>query len=103
MVMRTLRLSLAILVAFAVFVLFAERGGITVQVLTGNVVDWQPGRSIAVANEQTDPGGVRITLRGADHDEGPGRLNSGTRVSVWYRLVGESYPVAVKLRVLDSF
>jgi hypothetical protein len=45
---------------------------------------------------------VRINLRGADHDEDPAVLNSGARVSVWYRVVGETYPVAVKVRVLDT-
>jgi len=99
--MRTLRLSLAWLVAFAVLFLAENRSTSGVLVITGDVVDWDPGRSITVANEQTDSRGVRIDVRAADDDGDRDAIRSGARVSVWYQSVGEHFPVAVKVLVLD--
>jgi len=96
-----LRLSLALLVVLAVLFLVEHRSTSAVLVMTGDVVASHPGRSITVANEQTDPGGVRIDVRAADHEGDRDAIRSGARVSVWYRSVGELYPVAVKVRVLD--
>jgi hypothetical protein len=115
--MRTLRLSLALLVAFAVLFLAENRSTSGVLVITGDVVEWDPDRSITVANEQTDPRGIRIDVRGVarglkpalydgrdavtDHDGDRDAIRSGARVSVWYQSIGEHFPVAVKVLVLD--
>ena len=95
------RLFLALLIVLAVLFLVGHRSTSAVLVMTGDVVDWHPGWSITVANEQTDPGGVRINVRAADHDGDRDAIRSGARVAVWSRSVGELYPVAVKVRVLD--
>jgi hypothetical protein len=50
----------------------ARRGGASsLLVITEKVVEWQEGRAISVASDQTDPGGVRIALRGTVHEATP--------------------------------
>jgi len=54
---------------------------------------------IAVASEQTDPGGVRFALRDTVLDGDPRAIKPGVPVSVLYRLVGERWPVAIEVRM----
>jgi hypothetical protein len=100
-VMRKPRLSLVVLVAFVVVSLFADSRGTSVHVVTGAVLEWRAGHFISVANDQTDPRGVRIDTRVTDDLGDRGAIKTGVRVTVWYRFVGERYPVAVKVRVID--
>jgi len=91
---------IALLIALAVLSLFNDSGTSKVRAITGDVVEWQGGQWISVANEQTDPGGVRINLRAADYDGDRDAIRAGARVTVWYRTVEERYPVAVRMQVL---
>jgi hypothetical protein len=99
--MRTRRAFLATLfVAFVVLSLVADRGAARQRVITGTVIEWRVAESIAVANEQTDPGGVRIALRETVYERDPRAIRPGIRVTVWYRSVGERRPVADKVSVI---
>jgi len=98
--MRTRRAFLATLfVAFVVLSLLADRGAARQRVITGTVIEWQVAELIAVANERTDPGGVRIALRETVYERDPRAIKPGIRVTVWYRSVGERRPVADKVSV----
>jgi hypothetical protein len=99
--MRTRRAFLATLfVAFVVLSLLADRGAAEHQVITGTVIEWRVAGSIAVANQQTDPGGVRIALRETVDERDVRGIKPGVRVTVWYRSVGEGRPVADKVSVI---
>ena len=101
--MRTRRAFLATLVvAFVVLSLLADRGAAGQRVITGTVTEWQVAELIAVANESTDPGGVRIALRETVYERDPRAIKPGSRVTVWYRSVGERHPVADKVSVLPD-
>jgi hypothetical protein len=78
----------------------ADRGAAGQRVITGTVIEWQVAELIAVANEQTDPGGVPIALRETVYESDPRAIKPGIRVTVWYRGVGERRPVADKLSVI---
>ena len=70
-------------------------------ITTGTIKEFEAGQWMAVANEQTNPGGFRITLSEATTYEGnPAALRTGVRVTVWWRSVGERSFVADKVRVL---
>lgn len=97
---RVLRPSFTLLVGFVVLSFFADSGASRLHVITGTVAEWQAGQSISIANEQTDPGGFRIALRDTVHDGDCSAMRPGVRATVWYRFVGERYPVAAKVRVL---
>ena len=101
-VMRKLRLPSVVLVVIVVVWLFDDSRGRTVNVVTGNVVEWQAGQLISVVNDQTDPRGVRIDVRASDYDGDRRAIRTGARVTVWYRHVEQRYPVAVTVRVLDQ-
>jgi hypothetical protein len=98
---RTLLVAIVVLAVFVALPLLDASRASTVRDLTGTVVGSQAGQWISVANEQTDAGGVRIVLPDRAYDGNRGSIKTGARVAVSYRLVGERYPVAVKLRVLD--
>lgn len=98
---RALRLPVLVLFVFAALAIAGTIRASGVRNLTGAVVEWQAGQWISVANEQTDPQGVRIDLRDVRRDDNRGAIGRGARVAVSYRSVGERYPVAVDLRVLD--
>jgi hypothetical protein len=100
--MRKVQLCLAVLGAIVALSLLEYRRGNSMRVITGDVVEWQAGQMISVVNDQTDPGGVRIEARVTEHSGDRDRIKTGVRVTVWYRLVGERYPVATKVRVLDE-
>jgi hypothetical protein len=101
-VVRKLRLPGSVLVVVIVLWLFDNSRGRTVNVVTGNVVEWQAGQLISVVNDQTDPGGVRIDVRATDYDGDRRAIRTGARVTVWYRHVEQRYPEAVTVRVLDQ-
>jgi hypothetical protein len=86
-------------VAFVTLSLLADRGAAGQRVIAGTVMEWQVAELIAVANEQTDPGGVRIALRETVYEGDPGAIKPGARVTVWYRNVSERRPVADRVRV----
>jgi hypothetical protein len=99
--MRTRGVFVATLfVAFVVLSWLADRGSSGEHVMTGIVLEWQADELIAVANEQTDPAGVRILLRNTADERDRRAITPGTRVTVWYRSVGEGRPVADKVSVL---
>ena len=101
--MRTRRAFLATLfVAFVVLSLLADRGADGQRVITGTVIDWQAAQLIAVARDRRDPRGVQIALRETVYDGDPRVIKPGTRVTVWYRSVGERRPVADKVSVLPD-
>ncbi len=92
-------LIVAVVVAVVVLSLVADSGRAGRSVITGTVIDWRPGESITVANDQTDPWGVRIVLRETVYEGESGAIKPGVLVTVWYRGVGESRPIANRVRV----
>lgn len=69
--------------------------------MSGAVVDWQAGRSISIANDQTDPGGCVMSVEPDISVEG-GPLGPGAYAEVWYRLVGEQSPSVIRVRILRT-
>jgi hypothetical protein len=67
--------------------------------ITGTVRDWQPGQSISVLRWPDDPDGITFTLRNATYDEDPGAIRRGSRVTVWYKMVGERRPLAFRVEL----
>jgi len=89
-------------VGFVVLSVLAD-SGVTKGVATGTVAAFKAGDSISVTNDGMDPMGFSIALRESTAYEGSfSAIRAGTRVTVWYRLVGESRPVADKVRVLPD-
>jgi hypothetical protein len=75
-------------------------GSSTGQELTGVVVDYRPGESITVANEQTGARGISMVLRDTVFDGlTPAAVKPGLGVAARYRMVGERRPVADRVRV----
>lgn len=98
-----LRRSIALLVALVVVSLVAEIGVSQPTVLTGSVVEWEPGQLIAIwPGEQYDRRGLQFVLRDTKWEGDPEAIEPGVRVSVWYKSVQERQRVAVKVRVLAS-
>lgn len=93
------RLAIVGFIALVALWSFADSGASRLGVITGTVTEWQAGRSMTVANDQTDPGGVRIALRDTRYDGDPGAVRPGVRVTVSYRFVGERWPVAERVRI----
>jgi hypothetical protein len=101
--MRIRRAFLATLfVAGVVLSLLADWGAAEQRVITGTVIEWQVAESITVANEQTDPAGVRIALRETVYERDPRAITPGIRVTVSYRSVGERRPVADRVSVISD-
>jgi hypothetical protein len=74
--------------------------GVTKVVVTGTVAEFKAGESITVTSDGWDP--HPIALRETTTYEGnPAAIKTGVRVTVWYRSVGESRPVADKVRVVQ--
>ena len=97
--LKPLAFATALFVGFVALSMFAGRA--TRGSITGTVTEFKAGEWIAVASEQTDPGGFRITLREATSYEGnPADIEAGVRVTIWYRSVGERRLVSDKVRVL---
>lgn len=71
-------------------------------IVTGTVTKWRAGESIAVGSER-NPIGFEMSLRHNTVFEGDTHaIESGVRVAVWYRNVGERRLVADRVRVLDA-
>jgi hypothetical protein len=88
----------SVLVVFVVLSRLAD-GGARATVVTGMVTEWKAGELIAVANEQTDPDGVRITLRDTVYEGDSSAIKPGVFVTVWFKSVGERRFVADTVRV----
>ena len=68
---------------------------------TGTVVQFEAGEWIAVANENTDPSGLRIALRkGTTYQGSSNAIQTGVSVIVFWKSVGERYFVADQVRLL---
>jgi hypothetical protein len=90
-----------LVVALVVASALADRGGVQRVVLTGTVGEHIAGEWISVANQTTDPKGVHIALRKTTAFEGdPALIKPGMRVTVWYRSVGERWPLADRVRAV---
>jgi hypothetical protein len=69
------------------------------QVFTGTVRELKAGESITVASEQTAPAGFTARLRNTRYEGPVDQIGTGSTVTIWYRIVGESHPVVDKVRV----
>ena len=96
-ILRLLIISLGVMVAAW---LFSVRDVTKPRAITGTVRDWQPGHSISVARPN-DAVGITFSLRNAVYDD-PGTIPLGSRVTVWYKMVGESRPLASTVCVTSS-
>jgi hypothetical protein len=102
---------LAFAVAFVGVSLVADKSAMFVglsfrrdrpRVVTGTVVKWRAGESIAVGNAQ-NPIGFEMSLRHNTVFEGhTQRIQPGSRVTVWFRNVGERRLVVERVRVLEA-
>ena len=95
--------AIALVVGFLGFSHLADRSARGQRSITGIVSAWRGGEYIAVANEQTS--GFKIRLRPNtvyEGDAGVIRPGRPTRVTVWYRNVGERQLVADRVRVLGA-
>ncbi len=93
---------LALVAAFVALSLIADRGSRPRPGTdTGTVTEWQPGVSISVGNEQTDPR-VKFVLRDTEYDGNTEGIRVGAPVTVWYRGVGERHLIADRVRVLSD-
>ena len=104
------RVSTACLAVIGVVVLsmVADRG-VTRRVVTGTVVEFRAdepikGRAgvIAVINDGVEPHPIALRGTTIDGKSSASTIGVGTRVTVWYRYVGESRAVAEKIRVLPN-
>ena len=96
------RHSILLIVVLVVLFVWASDRTTTPRVMTGTVAEWQPGKSISVENEQSDRGGLKMTLRDTTYEGDRDAIRRGARVTVWYAMVGERHPVAAKIRVLSE-
>ena len=71
-------------------------------VFSGTVREWKPGESITVASEQTDPAGFTARLHKTRYEGSADRIVTGSSVTIWYRIVGESRPVVDKVRINEA-
>src|SRR5262245_41122298 len=100
--MRMKRAFMASLVVGIVVLSALVYRGAPQQMVTGTITEFEAGRWIAVASEQTGLRGYRIRLRETTAYEGnPDALRTGARVTIWWRSVGEGRFVADKVRVLS--
>ena len=92
----------SLVIGFVVLSALAYRGA-PQRITTGRVVQFEAGEWIAVAKEESDPKGFQIALRGTTSYEGTTEaLQTGVRVTVWWRSVGERRFVADRVRVLPA-
>ena len=100
------RSFVASLIVAAIVVLQTSADSSRQYLVRGVVTLVQPGQWIAVANETTDPGGVRITVRNTTRFQGfseaavRSAVVPGAQVAVWYGIVGERLPVATSVQAL---
>jgi hypothetical protein len=90
----------SLVVAFVALSALASRGA-PQRSTTGTIVQFETGEWIAIANEQTDPKGFQIALRETTaYDGNTAALQTGVRVTVWWKSVGERRFVADRVRAL---
>ena len=90
----------SLVVAFVVLSVLADRGASTQHIATGIVVEVHAGEWMLVANE-----GMRLPVALGEttaYEGDPGAIETGIRVTVWYRNVAERRPVADKVRILGD-
>lgn len=79
--------------------LFSVRDVTKPRAITGTVRDWQPGQSISVLRGPDDPDGITFSLRNATYDDDPRAIRPGSRVTVWYKMVGERRLLASRVKL----
>jgi hypothetical protein len=94
--LRSLIISLGIALAAC---LFSVRDVTKPGAITGTVRDWQPGQSISVSRGHYDPEGITFSLRNAVYDDDPRAIQRGSRVTVWYKMVGERRLLASRVKL----
>jgi hypothetical protein len=92
----------ALVVAFVILSLVADRNASEQRVITATVVEWRAGESITFANDHNGHDSIEISLRDTVYEGDTANFGSGVRVTVWYRYLGERRPVADTVRVLDA-
>lgn len=95
---------IALVAAFVGLSRVADRSARGQRIVTGTVTEWRANEFIAIANGQTDLEGFRIVVRNTHtvYEDDTDTIQSGVRVTVWYRNVGERRLVADRVRVLDA-
>ena len=91
---------IALVVAFVLLSLVADKGATGERIVTGTVTEWRPAEYLAVANSHSGP--FRVSLRKTLYERDTHDMHSGVRVTVWYRNVGERNLVADRVRVLNA-
>lgn len=101
--LRTRTVMASLVVVFVVLSVLAYSGAAQ-HVDTGTVREFEPGEWMSVGGyDGTDWSGFEVTLRETTVYEGnPAAIKPGTRVTVWFRSVGERRFVADKVRVLTD-
>lgn len=79
--------------------LFSARDVPKPHAISGTVRDWQPGEFISVTRGPYDPVGITFSLRNAVYDDEPRSIRIGSRVTVWYNVVGERRPLASRVKL----
>jgi hypothetical protein len=92
-------LHVLVIVALLALPLLVDQPRSEQHVFTGTVRGWKAGESITVASEQTDPAGFTARLRNTRYEGPVDQIGTGSTVTIWYRIVGESHPVVDKVRV----
>jgi hypothetical protein len=97
----------ALVVAFVVLSALVDRGAANQRVITGTVTAFQPGEWISLANDQTDPEGLRFAVRETtvyewrdpEPSPDPTAIKPGVRVTVSYASnVADRVRVAQRVR-----
>jgi len=95
-------------IGFVVLCTLADRG-VTHSIVTGTVVEFRAhdpikGRAgvIPVINDGVEPHPIALRGTKIDGRSSASKIGIVTRVTVWCRYVGESRPVADKIRILPA-
>jgi hypothetical protein len=85
-------------IGFVVLCTLADRG-VTHSIVTGTVVEF---RADDLINDGVEPHPIALRGTKIDGRSSASKIGIGTRVTVWCRYVGESRPVADKIRILPA-
>lgn len=96
---RSRRFAVALLLLVLGLSLLVERSARRQRTFTGTVREWRAGESITIVTEQTGLPGFTARLRNTRFEGQRDQIAAGTNVTIWYRMVGESRPVADKVRI----
>ena len=93
----------AVLTFVSVVLLLQERNSDSDRALIG-VVTRVTADSITVLNDQTDPAGLVLSLQAIVRADGayPARIETGSRIAVWYKSVGDPRPIARRIVVVRT-